>query len=269
MREQMKISLIIIISVFSIVLLAGYRDYRSELRFKNIVLPEFQEQLGDDSLMDFLVTIHQDDVKASEPNYFKSLFKVITIDTLIFGILVGWLMSTKILKKERDSERNQEISNYQWKNKTFKLSLLWFDALNLLLCIMMILLGFRFSYYAEWSYGINYYIQILIFLVNLFLNIYAILVFKKEDNNFWYMNTFILFQILILKIYTILSVYDISDIDLYDITSNGIIVTSILLFYCITYIRKLITSEQKKTIRTICGFIVCGLILLMFLEVIG
>jgi glucan phosphoethanolaminetransferase (alkaline phosphatase superfamily) len=277
MREQSKISIIIIISVVIVMLFASYRDYKNEANLNNFlteidsqILSKYKEKMSNNNYSGLFDSLDNNSLTIPKPNFINSLLDVVTVDNLLLGILLGWLISIIILKKIIKPKLIEGCADYQLKQKTFKLSLIWFNVFNIVFFFFVFILTSQFSYFMQF-YDINSFIVVPLCLVNIILSVISILTYFKKEIIFWYTSTLVVLQVLLIKIFFIVAILKelgIDSIPSYFGEIRAIVVILILFCCCIHYVKKWLTQIQKKNIINICGFIISGLLLLMFLEVL-
>ncbi|GMQ63957.1 hypothetical protein [Vallitalea maricola] len=272
MNKRFKMSVICILTVIVVILIAAYRDYNYNLSFNNNMndIIEDYSSTAKGSIDDFNMFNAFDSNKSFfnfEVNYFQSLIYSVYIDVVLIGILCFWGIMYLLNRRKRDItfKDNKQENNLEF-------TLVWLNILNIVFLIVTLLFQHGFSYYSKTLYefgcGNDFLIAIFSLLI-LIINIIVVATYRRKLNVFWYVNIIGLVYILIIKIGEVINQYDyIGNINIHLTELISILILSVLLYKSIIHIKNSFNKEEKKNMLTVSGFIFCGILLLMFLEVI-
>ncbi|QUH30788.1 hypothetical protein [Vallitalea guaymasensis] len=274
MNKRLKMSVICILTVIVVILIIGYREYSYSIRCDNNINELIDKSLAvlkeNIDLEDFSIfnSFNDDEIDKVKPNYFASLIISISVDVILIGLLCFW----GIMYLLNRGKKNIDYKDNQIQEKVLEFSLIWLNIYNIVFVTITFLFHQGFSYYTKTLYEFVYFqdYRIIIYsVIMLISSIIVVVAYKRKLNIFWYANIIGLIYILIIKIGEVINKYDyIGNINIHLTELTSILILSVLLYKSIIHIKNSFNNEDKKNMLTVSGFIFCGILLLMFLEVI-
>lgn len=271
MNKRFKMSVICILTVIVVILIAGYREYSYSIRCDNNINELLDKSLAvlkeNIDLEDFSIfnSFNDDEIDKVKPNYFASLIISISVDVILIGLLCFW----GIMYLLNRGKKNIDYKDNQIQEKVLEFSLIWLNIYNIVFVTITFLFHQGFSYYTKTLYEFVYFqdYRIIIYsVIMLICSIIVVVAYKRKLNIFWYANIIGLVQIFIIKICEV--IYHFRNINIHLTELISILILSVLLYKSIIHIKNSFNNEDKKNMLTVSGFIFCGILLLMFLEVI-
>ncbi|GMQ59935.1 hypothetical protein AN1V17_43350 [Vallitalea sediminicola] len=274
-RIKIKMNLLCLVAVIVVILIAGYREYSYQVRYDNNIneiiessKAELKENIDLEDFNIFNSFNDEEFLYRMKPSYFGSLINSISVDVILIGILCFWL----IIYLSNRSKKNIDYKDNQIQEKILEFSIIWLNIYNIIFLAITFLFHQGFSYYTKTLYDFvcspDYRI-IIYCVIMLICSITVVATYKRKLNVFWYANIIGLVQIFIIKICQVIYNYnDFGGTNIYLTEIISIILFSVLIYKSAIHMKKSFKKEEKKNMLTVSGFVFCGILLLMFLEVI-